>query len=428
MGLYALKLAMHAPIAIGFDLLTSLVVALGVGLLIGAERERNKGNGPARNAAGIRTFVLVALLGDIAASANVIMLVPVLGLAVCSLAVAAYWRTRQDDPGLTTEIALLVTYTLGVFAVSYPQLAAALGVLVALLLVSRSWLHELIKRQLSDREVLDGLLLAAAALIILPLLPDHAFDPYGVINPRLIWRITVLVLVINAAGYIAMRTFKSSHGLALAGFLGGFVSSTATIAAMSVHSRTTPSWMRAAAAGAALSSLATVLQLMMILYLTNPPLANRLLAALLVVMLIAIFYAGWLARDAGQVQLSTDLPGGAFELKNSFGFALLVTAVMFIAAFLADCYGALGASVGIALIGFADAHSATASAATLAAHGRLPNNTAIMAVVLAVSTNTLSKIIVAFVSGDRAFALRVAVGLMMMTVALWMTVILTVFH
>ena len=409
-------------------LISAFVVALGVGLLVGAERERNKGSGPTRGAAGVRTFVLVALLGVIAASVNMTVLVAVLGVAVTALAVVSYWRTRDGDPGLTTEIALLVTYVLGVMAVPYPQLAAALGVLVALLLASRSWLHELIKRRLSDREVLDGMFLAAAALIVLPLLPDHALDPYGVINPRLLWRITVLVLVINAAGYIAMRAFKSSHGLALTGLLGGFVSSTATIAAMSVHSRTTPSLTHAAAAGAALSSLSTALQLMLILYLTNPLLANQLLPALLVVTLVAIIYGGWLARDAGQAQTSHELPGRAFEFKRSFGFALLVTVVMFISAWLADRYGALGASLGVALAGFADVHAAAASAATLAAYGSVPTDQAIVGILLALSTNTISKVIVAFVTGGRAFGLRVVAGLLLMMLALWATVTLTIFY
>lgn len=409
-------------------LMTAFVVALGVGLLIGAERERNKGSGPTRGAAGVRTFVLVALLGVIAASVNIISLMVVFGVAVSSLAVVSYWRTRDGDPGLTTEIALLVTYALGVLAVSYPQVATALGILVALLLASRSWLHELVKRRLSDREVLDGIFLAAAALIILPLLPDHAIDPYGVINPHLVWRITVLVLVLNAVGYIAIRTFKTSHGLALAGLLGGFVSSTATIAAMSVQSRTTPSITRAAAAGAALSSLSTVLQLMLILYLANPLLAGQLLPALLVVTLVAIIYGGWLARDAVQIQSSKDLPGRAFEFKRSFGFALLVTVVMFISALLADRYGAMGASVGIALAGFADAHAAAASAATLAAYHSLSNDTAIIAILLALSANTLSKVIVAFVSGGRLFGVQVVSGLLLMMLALWVMVALTVFY
>ena len=396
-----------------------LVVSLGIGLLIGVERERSKGIGPGRGPAGVRTFALVALLGAIAASLDSPWLVVAFAIGMAAFATASYWRNRNDNPGLTTEVTLLVTYALGVLANQHPQISAALGVLVALLLASRSWLHELIRQRLSDREMFDGILLAAAALIVLPLLPDHAFDPYGVVNPYLIWRITVLLLLINAAGYVAMRSFKNGQGMAVAGFFGGFVSSAATIAVMAAHAREQPVVMPAAASGAALSSVATVLQLIMILYLANPRLANDLLPVLLIVTLVAAVYGAVLSYLTKQTHLPRELPGRAFELKRAFGFALLITVVMFVSAFLADRYGAAGASVGVALAGFADAHSATASAATLANSGNMSVTTAVLAILLAVSANTLTKSIIAFVSGGMGFGVRVVLGLVLMMIALW---------
>ena len=343
-----------------------------------------------------------------------------------TLATVSYWRTRNDDPGLTTEAALLVTFALGVLALAHPKLAAALGVTVALLLASRSWLHQFIRQGLSDREMLDGLLLAAAALIVLPVLPDRAIDPFDVVNPHLIWRITVMVLLINAAGYVAMRSFNSGHGLSLAGFFGGFVSSTATIASMGAHAHSTPSLLRAAAAGAALSSVATALQLTLVLYLANPLLATALLPTLSAFAIVAVAYGLLLSRYVHQVQGDHELPGRAFELKRAFGFALLVTVVMFVAALLSSRYGAAGASIGIALAGFADTHSAAASAASLAANGTLSDHTAVFAILLAVSANTLSKAVVALVLGGRMFGALVLPGLALMLIALWAAVALTI--
>ena len=173
--------------------LGGLVVALGVGLLIGVERERSKGAGPARNAAGVRTFALTAMLGAIAGTIGSMPLVAMLAGGVIVLTAAGYLRANNQDPGLTTEIALIATYALGALATATrrsPQVSARS---TALLLASRSWLHEFASQRLSDREVLDGILLAASALIVLPLLPDRAIDPYGVVNPQLIWRLTVLV-------------------------------------------------------------------------------------------------------------------------------------------------------------------------------------------------------------------------------------------
>jgi uncharacterized membrane protein (DUF4010 family) len=274
--------------------------------------------------------------------------------------------------------------------------------------------------------MLDGMLLAASALIVLPLLPDHAVDPFAVVNPHLIWRITVMMLLINAAGYIAIRVTKNGHGLVLAGFLGGFVSSTATISAMAAHSRHSPALLHAALAGAALSSVATIMQLILVLYLTNPLLATQLLPALLVSMVTALAYGALLTQHAKQSEAVSPLTGHAFELKRAFGFALLITAVMFVSAFLVGQYGAIGATIGIALAGLADAHSSSAAAANLTANGTLTTATAVFTILLAVTANSLSKAAVAFIGGGRVFGMRVTLGLAMIVMTLWGTGALTI--
>ena len=119
-----------------------LAVALGVGLLVGVERERRKGRGPQREAAGLRTFALVTVAGALAQSLAPGALVAVGALAVAALAALAYWRTllrpqAQDDPGLTTEVALLVAYLVGVQCVVQPLVGAACGAVLAALLAAR---------------------------------------------------------------------------------------------------------------------------------------------------------------------------------------------------------------------------------------------------------------------------------------------------
>ena len=119
------------------DSLTSLAVALGLGLLIGVERERRKGEGPTRHFAGLRTFTLAALAGAVAQLLAQPLLTFVAGALVASLAAVSHLRDRSRDPGATTEVALFLTYLLGVLAVALPALAAAGGVLVAALLAAR---------------------------------------------------------------------------------------------------------------------------------------------------------------------------------------------------------------------------------------------------------------------------------------------------
>ncbi|HKQ15637.1 MAG TPA: DUF4010 domain-containing protein, partial [Steroidobacteraceae bacterium] len=232
------------------QLIIRLGAALAVGLLIGVERERNKGQGPRRAAAGVRTFTLIALAGAISVELGGLPAFLVIAALVGLLAGLSYLRSFRDDPGLTTEVAMLVTVLLGGLTLRNPQLAAGLAVVVTIVLASRTRAHDWIKNVLTDEEVRDGLLLAAAALVILPLLPQQAIDPWGVVNPRKLWTLAVLVMAINGLGYIAVRTLGAKVGLAIAGFFSGFVSSTATIGAMASRSKARPELHRSAVAGA----------------------------------------------------------------------------------------------------------------------------------------------------------------------------------
>ena len=91
----------------------NLAVALGIGLLIGGERERRKGEGPSRSPAGIRTFAVTSLAGAISFTVGGELVLAVTTAGVIALTAVAYWRAHEDDPGLTTEIALILTALLG---------------------------------------------------------------------------------------------------------------------------------------------------------------------------------------------------------------------------------------------------------------------------------------------------------------------------
>src|SRR2546423_12508067 len=102
------------PLVVGF------LVALGVGLLIGIDRERHKGDGTARHPAGLRTFTLAALLGAISMALDSELLLAAMALGMVAFAGLSYWRARDSDPGLTTETALIVTTLLGGLAIREP--------------------------------------------------------------------------------------------------------------------------------------------------------------------------------------------------------------------------------------------------------------------------------------------------------------------
>lgn len=377
------------------DQLFGFVVALGLGLLIGIERERRKGEGPDRGAAGIRSFTLVALLGALGGHLGLPAML-MAGAFVGLAALLSYVRSSSDDPGLTTEIALLLTYLLGVLALSEPALAAALGVGVAILLAGKSNLHRFAQQQLTPQEIHDGLLLLASALIVLPLLPAGTIDPWGVIPIRKLWTLVVLIMAIGAAGHVALRVFGPRIGLPLAGFVGGFVSSSATIAAMGHRAARDHARIDAAAAAGMASSIATTLLMALLLASTSLTLLNAVWPMLLAATLVAMGATLWLARRARASSVDpAATTGRPFDPWEALLFAALLGAVLLVSAGLRHWLGSSGALLAAASAGLADVHAVTLSMGQLVAAGALDAGTARLALVLGFATNTLTKLVLA---------------------------------
>lgn len=214
-----------------FDL-SGAAMALGIGLLIGLERERHKGTGDARHCAGLRTFAITALLGYVALQVGGGLLLGIMAVCVTALICVAYWRSLSDDPGVTSEVALLTVLVLGALCASAPALAIALAVVIAGLLTYREKLHHFANSQLSETEMRDGLVLLIAALVVLPLAPDRYVGPYAAINLRTVCTLTVLLMLVGATGHIAVRALGSRYGYVISAIASGFASSTLTIATM----------------------------------------------------------------------------------------------------------------------------------------------------------------------------------------------------
>lgn len=401
-------------------LILNLAVALGIGLLIGIDRERRKGSGPDRAAAGIRTFTIISLCGAVAVITGGDLLLAVVVVGVFALAALAYWRAQDRDPGLTTEAALVATALLGGLAIHEPALAAGLGVIVAGLLTARTAIHRFVRSALTEEEVRDGLIFAGATLVVLPLLPDKALGPYGALNPRTIWIVVVLVMGVSALGYIAVRLMGARFGLPLAGLASGFVSSIATIGAMGGRAAKDGDLLRPAVAGAVLSTVATIVQLTVLLAATSTATLLALAAPLACAGAAAILYGGVFTALALRHKIEQrDEPGRAFSLRSALLFAALLAAILLASAALQDWIGNAGVLVVAGLAGLADTHSAAISVASLVASDRLDAAGALVPVLAALTTNTVTKAIFAVTGGGTAFAVRVIPGLVLVIAAAW---------
>jgi uncharacterized membrane protein (DUF4010 family) len=398
-----------------------LGIALGIGLLIGIERERRKGRGSARIEAGLRTFAVVALLGAVTVllGGELLLAVAICGVAV--LAAIGYHRGRKEDPGMTTEIALLLTLLLGALAMHEPPLAAALGAGVAILLAARSRLHHFARRVLTEREFNDALVLAAATLVVLPLIPDRHIGLFEAINPRTTWTIVVLMLGIGAAGHIALRALGPRFGLAIVGFASGFVSSAATIGSMGTRARNHPELLRAAASGAVLSTVATVVQMAAVLAATSLDMLRALALPLTGFGLVAVCYGAlFMFRNPALPSSAEQDPGRAFSFSTALLFALSITAVVFASAAIVWWLGAGGLIPAAAVTGFADAHSTAISVGSLVAAEKISVVEGTLPILLGLTTNTVTKVVIAIVNGGSRYAMQVVPGLLLTIGAAWL--------
>ncbi len=396
-----------------------LVVALGCGLLVGVERERRKGHGPRREAAGLRTFAVVACAGGIAQWTGLPGLVVAGALLVGVLAALAYARSQRGgpapdvDPGLTTEIALFAMYLVGVVAVRSPALGAASGVALAALLAARERLHRFATRWLTQPELHDGLLLAALALIALPLVPEAPIAALGGIALRPVAILVVLILVLQAVAHVALRLLGARGGLLLVGFLSGFVSSTATVATMGRRSRSEPEHARACAAGAGMSGAATWVLAIVVAGTLAPSAVSLIVAAALAGTVVAAATAWWPMRGepARPEPPARRAAQGPLRLREALVLAALLLGISAAVAAITRSMGAGAALPGAALAALADAHAAIAALAALVEAGTLPAAALRWGLVVAVATNTVMRLGVAAATGGAAFAGRVALPL-----------------
>lgn len=402
--------------------LIGLCVALGIGLLIGTERERRKDNSPNRSAAGIRTFAVAALMGAVGFMLGGVELLALAVLVVSAGMLVAYQKSHTQDPGLTTEFALVLTCLLGGMAMHNSLWAAGIGVVLALLLASRNHLHHFASRVLTEQELHDTFLFAAMALIVLPLVPDRFLGPFDALNLRALTSLMVAVMAISAAGYVGMRLLGPGQGLPLAGLASGFVSSAATIHAMGQRVRTDDSLMAPAVAGAALSSVATMVQMSLVIALVQPKLLQAMVWPLAMGGAVALLYGlvfYWKSAHEHRPG-QTVAAGRVFDLKTSVSFSVLLGVVMTASAGLNVWLGDAGILIGAAVAGFADAHATAASAASLMAAGKINETQAVLPILLGLTSNTVTKIVVALHAGGLPYASKIVPGLLMMVVAIWL--------
>lgn len=404
-------------------LLIDALLAIGIGLFIGLEREHSDivGHRPAKgedegreSLLGVRTFALLALFGWTAAySAAAHPWLPVAALvAAGGLVTLAAIRGHEAGRGLTTEVAALTTLVLGMVVHHQRAVAVALALATTLLLISKPWFRALVPR-MRRVDLTATLQLLVLLAIVLPLLPDEARDPWRVLSPRRLGVFVALIAGIGYVGYVLHRLLGGRRGAGLTGVIGGLVSSTAVTVAMAEEARAAPSMVLPAQLATLLSSSVMFARVLVVSALIDASVSRTLAGPLAVMAICTMGGAAWKWHQLRGADRQA-APAGGLELSNPFSlvpalkWGVLLAAVLVASAVARAAFGSSGFVATAAISGFVDVDAINLAATRLASSGGLDRDVAALAVTVAVASNTIVKGAIAWLSGGRRFGADIA--------------------
>ncbi|AXQ29082.1 MgtC/SapB family protein [Solimonas sp. K1W22B-7] len=367
------------------------LISLGIGLLMGLERERKPG---AR--AGVRTFGLTGLVGALAGllteASGSALLIPALLLGLALMMVfAPRAKDDEDDPATTTTVALLLCFGLGVLAwYEHAHLAVALALVATTLLYFKTELHGVIRR-LSPQDLTSFLQFAIVTFIVLPVLPDRDYGPYAVLNPYRIWLVVVLISGLGLVSYAVLRIVGQEKGTPLLGILGGLVSSTATTLAFSRHIKAQAALQPVALFVILLANLVVLLRLAVLAAVVAPTVLPELLPVLGLGAAagLVLTWRGWRRLGGGQApELEMRNPS---EMRIALTFAAFYAVVLLAVAWLNDIAGVGGVYLAAALSGLTDVDAISLSTLNLFGRGSVDAVVVLRVIVLAYAANLLFK-------------------------------------
>ena len=381
----------------GLGPLGDFLTALAIGLLMGLERERN----PFAKA-GLRTFALVSLSGGIAqflAQAHGGPAIVGLGLlAVALFIVAAYYHHHEaahdSDPGTTTIVALIACYLLGALALAgHARIAVILAICATVLLYFKAELSGAV-RGLERRDIVSILQFAVVTFVVLPLLPDRGYGPYGAFNPRQVWLVVVLITALSLAAYVSLRLIGPDRGAVVMGILGGMVSSTATTLSYARLARASPEASALCASAIIAANVVLPLRLAILAAVVAPDIT----AAVLPPLGLALG-AGVLAALAATRRHATASPAiqvdvaNPVQLRTALSFAALYSVMLLLLAWLGDVAGSGGVYLAALVSGTTDVDAVTLSSLRMYRVRTLAGNQVATSIVLAFSANAVFKLL-----------------------------------
>ncbi len=385
---------------INIDFFQKLVLATLIGILIGIEREHRRSQG-IELIAGVRSFTIACIAGMISAYLAItvntgILLISLSFFAIVSAIYVYVKNVTINQPGITGPIALFCTFMLGVFITHNQYMIAISGaVVITLLLAEKRKLHSF-ATDLTDIEIQSAVRFLAVVFILYPVTPDELL--MGVINPRWVLLIVIVVATISFISFLTMKKFGTRYGLPLSGLLGGVVNSEATTGAIAAMAKNRPELLESSFTGIILSNASMLIRNLLIALIIDPRVFLLMVPPQVIITLFAVAYL-MKSRNGTPVDETIKLES-PFALSSAVKFAAGFGALSIFTTF-AHQYAGVAGVYATALGGFVSSAVVTASAAALAVNGNVPYTTAALTAVLAGLISTGNKILLVRLAGPK---------------------------
>ncbi|MFH1284052.1 MAG: MgtC/SapB family protein [Candidatus Peregrinibacteria bacterium] len=407
-----------------FEIMKQLGIALVLSSLIGLEREQKYQRYGYEAFGGIRTMPLVGMLGALAymLSKYSVWIFVVMTVGFLALLVVSYYMGVRSSktPGATTEVATMMVYIVGILsATGQILLATSVALAVLLILHSKDTLHRW-AGHLKNRELVSTIQFAIIAFVVLPMLPNEYYGPYGFFNPYVVWLMVVFISGISFLSYIAIKLFGARKGIGLTGFLAGLISSTALALSFSSQSKKNKNVVNPYVVAVVVASSAMFFRILLEVAVLNIAILKYVLVPMVSMGVVGIICAVifWVKKEKPSGKVSGKLK----ELKSPFSlwpavkFGIFFAVILFFVNFGKAMMGNSGIYITSIVSGFADVDAITVSMANISKNG-LPASVAVNAITLAAMTNTLIKGFLFVIFGSRKVSLRIAGVFLLMLAA-----------
>lgn len=413
------------------EFLQRALLSLGVGALIGLEREYTK----KQQTVGLRSFALVSLLGCLTVLLSQPLLFPLpielpflpyIGLVVVIgyAFLVYYFMAQKQFFGITTTLALPLTYLFGMFIGYGFFLPAIIGaVVLTLLLYSRRYSHVFVKH-LTEEEIADALQFAIVLFIIYPILPAETFTLFGLdVAVKKFVEIVIVLSLMSFAGFIAVR-LVGQRALPLTAFFGGLVSALSVVATFSNRSKEHGADQWVFSAGVSAASIASLLGDIIIMAYISAPLLSLLFPSYVVMVAVLLLASVPLFKHEPRREFKVEL-GQPFSVIYGTKFAAAFLVVLLVTQYV-SAFG-MGALLATSfLAGLASVSSVVVSISLEVSTGVLPISDGARAIFAATLAGLLAKsAVLAFAASPelkkRSLPMLVA-AMLLGLVALFLTV------